>query len=555
MKVNKGEKNKFAKTPQSSQSDSLDFYPESPTVKSKGFSWYFKIVLVLGLICTFNFLSWNYMPKSTEMQVFQNDISEGESYNISFILHDNRSSKSHFLYKKNDLVYSPSSSLNTIGFQLNVTKNDIQRESYRFKLETQIIYNSKKLGTQKIISCFSGITDENSSTPIQKNEADIISNSTSGRNQNYLILSKIYFNLVFDSKNYDFTEDEITKYLYQQNPQKRTPEKSGVNYYVPHLDCNSFWTLERDQFPFEHYENLTSILIKIDFKTVKLNEFRFILLLHIIEKQFPLFLNRLKIMEEIKVFFTDNNFYFILLILFVNLLHTIFYRSVNQQNLNIYRKFSLSGKESPINCLINSLFQLVIFLYLWENKASIFLILFSTFEGILSIFILTKAIKSKINSKNDSPFSEFQKPANFASNETKSITYPLSVYVLIFPVLVIFGISFISFKFWNDSYLNLYELILESLVYIIYTIGFINMTSQIYINYQQKSVEFVSWSLFICFFLNCIIDDLFVFSLKMPLLRRISSFRDDIIFVVYLVQLWLYQDNIKDYNSEKIKVN
>ena len=555
MKVNKAEKKKCAQTSLSSQSESLDFYLESPAVKSKGLSGYYKIVLVLGLICAFNFLSWNYLPKTTEMQVFQNDISEGESYNISFILHDKRSSKSHLLYKKNDLVYSPSSSLNTIGFQLNVTKNDIQREPSRFKLESQIIYSSKKLGTPKIISCFSGITDENSSTQIQKNDSDIISDSTSGRNQNYFILSKIYFNLVFDSKNYDFTEDEITKYLYQQNPQKWTIEKPVVNYYVPHLDCNSFWTLERDQFPFEHYENLTSILIKIDFKTVKLNEFRFILLLYIIEKQFPLFLNRLKIMEEIKVFFTDNSFYIILLIFFVNLLHTIFYRSVNQQNLKIYKNFSLSGKESPINCLISSVFQLVIFLYLLENKASIFVILFSVFEGILSIFILKKAIKSKINSKNDLPFSEFQKPINFALNENKSITYPLSFYVFIFPVLIIFGISFFSFKFWNDSYLNLYELVLESLVYIIYSIGFINMTSQIYINYQQKSVEFVSWSLFIYFFLNCIIDDLFVFSLKMPLLRQISSFRDDIIFVVYLVQLWLYRDNIKDYVSDKIKVN
>lgn len=41
-------------------------------------------------------------------------------------------------------------------------------------------------------------------------------------------------------------------------------------------------------------------------------------------------------------------------------------------------------------------------------------------------------------------------------------------------------------------------------------------------------------------FLNTIIDDLFSFVITMPMLHRVSCFRDDIIFVVYLYQRWIY---------------
>ena len=40
--------------------------------------------------------------------------------------------------------------------------------------------------------------------------------------------------------------------------------------------------------------------------------------------------------------------------------------------------------------------------------------------------------------------------------------------------------------------------------------------------------------------LNTFIDDLFAFIIKMPTLHRLSCFRDDLIFLVYLYQRWIY---------------
>lgn len=41
--------------------------------------------------------------------------------------------------------------------------------------------------------------------------------------------------------------------------------------------------------------------------------------------------------------------------------------------------------------------------------------------------------------------------------------------------------------------------------------------------------------------LGTFIDDLFAFTIKMPMLHRLATLRDDIIFFVYLYQSWAYK--------------
>lgn len=42
-------------------------------------------------------------------------------------------------------------------------------------------------------------------------------------------------------------------------------------------------------------------------------------------------------------------------------------------------------------------------------------------------------------------------------------------------------------------------------------------------------------------FLNTFIDDIFAFVIKMPTMYRIGCFRDDIIFLIFLYQRWIYR--------------
>ena len=76
--------------------------------------------------------------------------------------------------------------------------------------------------------------------------------------------------------------------------------------------------------------------------------------------------------------------------------------------------------------------------------------------------------------------------------------------------------------------------VLESLVALVYGGGFIVMTPQLFINYRLKSVAHLPWKFFMYKALNTFIDDLFAFIIKMPTLHRMSCFRDDIVFAIFM---------------------
>mmetsp|Transcript_25531 Transcript_25531/g.76645 ORF Transcript_25531/g.76645 Transcript_25531/m.76645 type:complete len:385 (+) Transcript_25531:41-1195(+) len=91
-----------------------------------------------------------------------------------------------------------------------------------------------------------------------------------------------------------------------------------------------------------------------------------------------------------------------------------------------------------------------------------------------------------------------------------------------------------------DAHLGWYSWALGALTNAVYTGGFILMTPQLALNYNLKSVSHLPWKL-LCFrFVNTFIDDLFAFVIKMPMMHRVSCFRDDLVFIIYLYQRHIY---------------
>ena len=74
-----------------------------------------------------------------------------------------------------------------------------------------------------------------------------------------------------------------------------------------------------------------------------------------------------------------------------------------------------------------------------------------------------------------------------------------------------------------------------------YTFGFILMTPQLFINHHLNSVSHLPWKFLGYRFVNTFIDDLFAFIIKMPMMHRVSCFRDDVVFIIYLYQRRIYK--------------
>lgn len=85
-----------------------------------------------------------------------------------------------------------------------------------------------------------------------------------------------------------------------------------------------------------------------------------------------------------------------------------------------------------------------------------------------------------------------------------------------------------------------YSWMITSSASAVYALGFVLMTPQLFLNWKLKSVAHLPWRVLVYKSLNTFIDDLFSFIIRMPTMARISCFRDDIVFFVYLYQRFLY---------------
>jgi len=107
----------------------------------------------------------------------------------------------------------------------------------------------------------------------------------------------------------------------------------------------------------------------------------------------------------------------------------------------------------------------------------------------------------------------------------------------LFPLLIgyaVYSLLYVEQKGW-------YSWVLSLLYGFLLTFGFIMMTPQLFINYKLKSVAHLPWRMLSYKFLNTFIDDIFAFVIKMPTMYRIGCFRDDIVFFVFLYQLYIYR--------------
>lgn len=122
------------------------------------------------------------------------------------------------------------------------------------------------------------------------------------------------------------------------------------------------------------------------------------------------------------------------------------------------------------------------------------------------------------------------------SEETDALATRLLGKYLMFPLVL--GYTFHTLI--NEEHSGWYSWFITSASSAMYGLGFVFMTPQLFLNYKLKSVAHLPWKVLGYRFINTFIDDLFAFIIRMPTMARISCFRDDIIFFIYLWQRYLY---------------
>lgn len=107
-------------------------------------------------------------------------------------------------------------------------------------------------------------------------------------------------------------------------------------------------------------------------------------------------------------------------------------------------------------------------------------------------------------------------------------------------VLLPLVIGYTIYSLVQQEHASWYSWLITSASSGVYAFGFVLMTPQLFLNYKMKSVAHLPWRVLVYKSLNTFIDDLFAFIIRMPTMARMSCFRDDIVFFIYLYQRWLY---------------
>ncbi|OLY83427.1 Cleft lip and palate transmembrane protein 1-like protein [Smittium mucronatum] len=155
----------------------------------------------------------------------------------------------------------------------------------------------------------------------------------------------------------------------------------------------------------------------------------------------------------------------------------------------------------------------------------------------------TNSSRKRINSSNDKgPQTQEDKPSKKTISKEVEIrnkvdrqTGQVMMYLGI-PLTIIYGIYSLIFG-KHTGYVSYFVHIALSSVYLL---EFIQMFPQLLINYYLQSVESLPLTAFCYRFLTTFIDDLFAMVVPMPLLTRIGTFRDDIVFFILCYQWWKY---------------
>ncbi|KRX97080.1 Cleft lip and palate transmembrane protein 1-like protein [Trichinella pseudospiralis] len=181
--------------------------------------------------------------------------------------------------------------------------------------------------------------------------------------------------------------------------------------------------------------------------------------------------------------------------------------------------------------------EMVIFFYLINNKAG-FLVWLPVFVGMLiDVWKLAKCFKFQIRRvgwRYECSFAEISSEES-ETDEIDKLGMKYLMYVMA-PFSVIgaaYSLIYITHRSW-------YGWLLESLANAVYVIGFLLMLPQVFLNYKLKTVAHLPWKAFMYKAFNTFIDDIFAYIFKMPTSHRLACFRDDIVFLIYLYQRWLY---------------
>lgn len=330
---------------------------------------------------------------------------------------------------------------------------------------------------------------------------------------------------------------------------------TGQNsWYYPILFVNTFWQLKTHMTLLN--DTVKSLPIRVDLNNLADWKFKTMASIEMSAKESArqaAFGNSLPgggdgtEIEMIKEIFMDTNPILLGVTIVVSIAHMVLETLAFGSDIAHYRKKKDNVGISVRSILADVLMQTVIFLYLVDQSQNTsWMILGSQGLGLgLGLWKMTTVVNVRLRPAPPGsllPYRiSFEDKHKLSETEEKTKEYDEIAFKYMYMAGVPLLLAYAVYSLVYETHKSWYSYVITTLVGSVYAYGFLMMVPSLYINYRLKSVAHMPAKAMMYKFLNTFIDDLFAFTIKMPVLHRLATFRDDVIFFIYLYQRWKYR--------------
>jgi hypothetical protein len=311
-------------------------------------------------------------------------------------------------------------------------------------------------------------------------------------------------------------------------------DESG-DFYFPIVWQNDFWILREDFMPLN--KTVSQLTLDMRFEPISLIKFSiFAQLSTSFSMQRDLLGKEEGESEEFKRMLIDNPPWLLALTFTISIVHSVLDILAFKNEITFWKDRKSMKGLSLKTIYINIISNIIVFLYLWDNDTNWMILLSAGAGTLIEMWKITKAATVTFSWRGRLPWITVTDKQSYSS--TKQFDDEAMKYLIwaIYPIVVLYA----GYSLMYEDHKSWYSFIIGTLAGCVYTFGFIMMTPQLFINYRLKSVAHLPWRAFVYKGINTFIDDLFAFIIRMPTMHRLRCFRDDLIFVIYLYQRWIY---------------
>ncbi len=321
---------------------------------------------------------------------------------------------------------------------------------------------------------------------------------------------------------------------------KPADEAAGFPTYYPPLFVNEFWLLADMLRPIN--STVTSTDVEVIMEPISMKKWALQAQFDAtMEMQISYGAASAKEKDKIKRMILDTNPVLLAVTMIVSLAHSVLEALAFRNDVSHWKSIKSMEGISVRSMGVKIFMEVVIFLYLLDNDTSWMIIIGNAVGIAIEVWKLGKAVEfsnfGKVKLLGIIPWFE-TKDRDSYSKQTKEYDEQAMKYLswVAYPLVALYSVYSLVY----EKHKSWYSWILGSLVGAVYAFGFLLMVPAVYINYKLKSVAHLPMRALMYKSLNTIIDDLFSFVIKMPWMHRIACFRDDVIFLIFLYQCWIY---------------